>query len=883
MASGRPVQDGERRVLEMVAAGAPLPEVLTAICRLTDESLPGSVCCVMLLDPVLRRLHSATVPGLPELAEVLEGQPVAEGSGGCGTACVRREPVVVSDIATDPLTAGFRDRLLALGLKACWSKPMLSPRTGEVMGCFAVYRREAPGAPSAAEMEQRDVLLRWAAIAIERWRTEQALKDSEEHLRHTVDLNPQIPWTATPDGQIASVSPRWSKLTGVAQEEALGNGWLRVLHPADHGRMAEVWGQALRTGEPYDIEFRLRVVEGAYRWMRARAYPRRDGNGRILLWYGALEDVHDRRLAEDARRASEERLRLLTDSLPVLIAYVDSDRRYRFVNRAYEDWFGRSLEAIGARSMAEVIGEEAYAARAPRIEAALAGETVRFEGFLPHRDGQPRFTDTQYIPDIGPDGEVRGICVLVVDTTERRRAEEDLRESRERLTTIFNQASVGIVQTDSAERIVLANERACEILGRPVDELLGRHLLDFAHPEDLPPNRDHVVRLFGTGEPFVTERRFLRPDGSSVWVNNRMSLARDAQGRPQYLIGVLLDITERKEAEARQALLAREVDHRAKNMLAVVQAMLRLTKADSREAFIQAIEGRVGALARAHTALSLSRWTGVELRTLVREELEPFQEQGAERVQLHGEAVGIAADATQAIGMALHELATNATKYGALSSPGGLVDVRWRRERGDGSLHLTWQEIGGPPVSPPSREGFGSTVIQQTIGHQLNGEVEQEWRPEGLLCRLRVPAVHLIASAAAEAERPGRAALEERGAAAESLRILVVEDDGLIALEVEHILGELGHRLVGPVTTAQEGLALARTEELDAALLDVSVADGFVFPVAEELSRRGLPFLFVTAYGRDVIPADFAAVPIVRKPFRKQDLRVGLRRLGRSG
>jgi two-component sensor histidine kinase len=236
-----------------------------------------------------------------------------------------------------------------------------------------------------------------------------------------------------------------------------------------------------------------------------------------------------------------------------------------------------------------------------------------------------------------------------------------------------------------------------------------------------------------------------------------------ASGEPVRLVGVCLDLTERRRAEERHRLLAREVDHRAKNALAVVQAALRLTPKDDAATYARAVEGRVQALARVHGLLAEARWSGAELRSLATGELEPFlpppssasgpaRAEAASpglpppRVELAGPPLRVGPSAAQALSMALHELATNATKHGALSVPGGVVRLSWAVDRAAGLLALTWTERGGPAVvGPPSRRGFGSRVIEGTVADQLGGHAECRWEAEGLTCEMRVPLARALA------------------------------------------------------------------------------------------------------------------------------------------
>jgi two-component sensor histidine kinase len=197
----------------------------------------------------------------------------------------------------------------------------------------------------------------------------------------------------------------------------------------------------------------------------------------------------------------------------------------------------------------------------------------------------------------------------------------------------------------------------------------------------------------------------------------------------------------------------RELDHRAKNLLAVVQAALRLTPKDNIADFVKAVEGRVGALARTHTLLAEGRWEGAGLRQLILAALAPFRsaEQSGEgaptpRADLRGPEVTLAPPAAQAVSMALHEFATNATKYGALSAPAGRVSVSWDIDAEAGWLRLRWMETGGPEVDgSPDRRGFGSRVIEATLREQLGGSVERRWEPAGIVCDIVLPLARVLA------------------------------------------------------------------------------------------------------------------------------------------
>jgi PAS domain S-box-containing protein len=327
------------------------------------------------------------------------------------------------------------------------------------------------------------------------------------------------------------------------------------------------------------------------------------------------------------------------------------------------------------------------------------------------------------------------------------RAEAALAAREAEFRAIFETAAVGMVEIDvSTRRYLRVNRRFCEIVGRSQSELVGRlGPDDLCHPADRV--RAPVILTIANGRENDGEYRLLRPDGTEVWVRSNSAIsAHDARGQPLRAVSVVQDVTERRETEEARALLAREVDHRAKNALAVVQAAVRLTPRDDPAAYARAVEGRVIALARAHEVLAAARWSGADLGALARAELAAFLpgwEQGTSDgpgAEISGPPVTLSPAAGQALAMTLHELATNATKHGALSVAGGQVRLAWVVDGAADLLRLRWSEHGGPSVEgPPSRRGFGSRLIESTIQIQLGGLLRRTWEPDGLVCEAEVP------------------------------------------------------------------------------------------------------------------------------------------------
>jgi PAS domain S-box-containing protein len=396
------------------------------------------------------------------------------------------------------------------------------------------------------------------------------------------------------------------------------------------------------------------------------------------------------------------------------------------------------------------------------------------------------------------------------------------------------------------------------------------NIRNLLHPDDWEPLRQVVWRMAKGERTQQVEFRVRRPNGELRWCTGTAAASVDATGNVVRISGVTIDVTERKEAEERQVLLAREVDHRARNALAIIQSIIRLTRAKSVDEYVATVEGRIKALALAHTLLSDSRWHGADLGTLVTEEFAPYRT--GNKVELKGPNVSLSPATAQGIALALHELATNAAKHGALSSLKGKVGLTWQLQSDILTLH--WVENGGPPIKTPSARSFGLKVIKASIEQQLGGKTTFDWNPKGLRCDLS------IALRDVKETRQHDSAHQSNGGNGAAIalnkldkpRVLVVEDEALVGIMIQECMTELGFQIVGPVCTASDALAAAKDGDFDAAILDINLGDGMVYQVAEILARRHVPFVFVTGYDADSVDSRFRGIPVLQKPVEREML-----------
>ncbi len=315
-----------------------------------------------------------------------------------------------------------------------------------------------------------------------------------------------------------------------------------------------------------------------------------------------------------------------------------------------------------------------------------------------------------------------------------------------------------------------------------------------------------------------------------------------------------------------------------KNTLANIQALVRHSSraAGSVVSFVGDLHGRLRAMAKAHSLLSRSRWEGAELRALVEEELHPHLEAegAAPRIAIAGPDIRLRPKAALAVSLALHELATNAAKYGALSARTGRVGVTWHIA--DAMLVLEWRESGGPPVVPPAHRGFGSLMIERSLAYEVGGRTRLDFLPDGIAFAVEMP-LRQVTEAGIAPAGPGAAdsALALRGR-----RVLVVEDSALVAMELETTLRAQGAEVIGPVARIEDAEAAILKRAPDAALRDIDLDGVAVFPLADLLAAARVPFVFTTGYeARLVLPPRFADRPVLPKPYRGEDAAAAIARL----
>ena len=561
----------------------------------------------------------------------------------------------------------------------------------------------------------------------------------------------------------------------------------------------------------------------------------------------------------------------LLEALPVAVYVTDPKGRITFHNSAAAELWGQHPEPgslwCGSWRLFWPDGRPMPHDECPMAVTLREGQPVRGRSAILERPDGTRVAFVPY-PSLLRDaaGNVTGAINLLLDVEAQQEAE--LRAAR--LAAIVESSDDAIISKDLTGRITSWNAGATRIFGYGAEEMIGELIIRLIPPE-LRGEEDEILAKLRRGERIDHLKRC----GSAGMDAGSTSPSRCPRSimvpaRWWERRRVARDVTERKQAAALQRLLFEELNHRVKNTLATIQAIANqsLRRAANPSDFVGSFGGRIHALARAHDLLVKSEMKGSDIADVIREQvlLGPPSDP---RISFSGPSVTLDTRAGVHLALVLHELATNARKYGALSVPGGRLAIEWRVEAPDPELHISWREEGVPQVSAPSAHGFGTTLIERTL--ELNGgEASIRYEAGGIVCEMRLPLPRdhepRFGEAAPVRFRPeagtpaGRAALAGK-------RISLIEDEPLVAMDLEELLGSAGCRIAATVTNVAAAKEAVAKVACDAALLDANLGGEAVDEIAAALTRKGTPFAFATGHGPEALPKAFRQAPLLAKPF----------------
>ena len=463
---------------------------------------------------------------------------------------------------------------------------------------------------------------------------------------------------------------------------------------------------------------------------------------------------------------------------------------------------------------------------------------------------------------------------------DERKNKAALEAAAERYKAIVNTAVDAIIVINSRSIIQSFNQAAVDMFGWSEEEAIGKPLSIIQNPEDTTSHHGVIERYQKTGVGKIlgtrgVEVRARRADGESFPVH--IAIAEWRVGDEVNYTGIIRDLSQDRRREQSRDLLIREIDHRAKNALAVVQSLVQLSRGETKEDYIDVVRGRISALSRAHSLLSQNKWEGTDIHKVLQEELSTR----SSNVFIRGQGISLETDTVQPFSMIIHELQTNAIKYGCLSKPEGRVDIEWKVTP-EKDLMVVWRESGGPECLEPERRGFGSKLLHQLAHHQLNGSLVKKWDPTGLEAVIRLPPNTFQPARREDKIREEVVELPDPSEV-QGQRILVVEDNALLAMEMSHNLEDMGYEVIGPASTLEQGVDLARQAQIiNGAVLDINLAGRMSFPIAEILKDKNIPYVFCTGYETPDFPLSLQGSEVIQKPINEVELSRRLRSIVRE-
>ena len=569
-----------------------------------------------------------------------------------------------------------------------------------------------------------------------------------------LELMPAAVYVCNGEGRIVRYNRRAAALWGRAPEPGdaaerfSGAHRLFLADGTEIGHAQTPMADVLRTGVPArDIEVRIQQPTGKHLWLLVSIEPIRDGAGRLTGAINCFQDITARKEAEERLRESQGLLRAVVETTPECVKIVAADGRLVHMNRA-------GLRMIGAGEASAVEGGCAFDLIAAEDrdrwrschERVCRGESLSWEFDIVGLDGTRRHMESHAVPFPMPDGTVAQLAVTR-DVTSRRKQDDALRERERHFRELLGALPAAVYTTDPEGRITFYNEAAVELWGCRPD---GRDIrycgsAKLFWPDGRPMAHDECPMAVATREDRPlrhAEALAERPDGTRVPFLAYPTPLHDGDGKLVAMVNMLVDITPRKQAEERQRLLVRELNHRVKNTLATVQSIAAQSfrNGAANEAY-RWFEGRLIALSTAHDVLTRENWAGAGLRELVAQTVAPHDQAEQGRFEITGEDLRLPPKMALSLAMALHELCTNAAKYGALAADSGRVSVAWQvgRARDGKRLRLRWAEQDGPPVEAPLKKGFGSRLLERGLARELEAEVKLSFPPTGAVCEIDAP------------------------------------------------------------------------------------------------------------------------------------------------
>ena len=562
---GEDLAAGEKRLLEMVTSGHSMQGILEALCQFVESMASGCYCSVVLVDPGGTCLEHGAAPSLPDsFVTSIVGRPLNADSGPCAMAAYLNEQVIAADLTTETRWAADKwcPMALAHGVRACWSTP-ISSSAGNVLGAFAIYYPE-PRVPTPLDQAIIAQFTHIASITVERQRSQEALtsaleeiRTSEAKLRQVIDTIPTLAWCNLPDGPNEFLNKKWHEYTGLSPEESHGWGWQVAFHPEDLPPLMEKWRELLVSGEPGEIEARLRRHDGVFRWFLIRVEPLRDPTGKVIRWYGTSTDIQELKQTEEKLRDDERELRRITDAIPQAIVVLGPAGEPLYANQATLDYTGLTADDVVSPGFRERIfhPEDLDKLREKRKTALEHGLPFEAEMRALRNDGEYRWFLIRYNPFRNEQGQLTRWYATGTDIDDRVKAEdrtrnenlalreqidrdsmfEDIVGSSESLRKVLRQVTK-VARSDSTVLILGETGTGKELIARAIHKRSARAERAFigVNCAAIPPSLI-ASELFGhekgafTGATQRRLGRFEAANGGTVFLDEVGDLPPDVQ------------------------------------------------------------------------------------------------------------------------------------------------------------------------------------------------------------------------------------------------------------------------------------------------------------------------------------------------------------------
>ncbi|MBD2231446.1 PAS domain S-box protein [Phormidium tenue] len=762
-------------------------------------------------------------------------------------------------------------------------------------------------------------LLGTAIDITDRKRMEANLRESEERFRSMADNAPVMIWVTDATGYCTYLSQSWYDVTGQTAATGLGRGWLEAVHPDDQAIAGQTFLDANERQTGFQLEYRLRAKDGTYHWAIDAASPWFGADGQFKGYIGSVLDISDRKQVEESLRQRETELRLVTNSVPALIAFVDADQRYRFNNQGYEDWFNQSASDLYGKHIREVVGDVAYESVRPYIEQVLAGQQVTFERSIPFKDGSLRYVSATYVPRVNDQGVVEGFVALINDLSDRRQAEEALIQSEARYRYLV-ESIPQLVWTANADGVLIdANQRWCDYTGLSLEQIETAGWQAVVHADDIPVLGQNWAIAQQQGSNYQAEGRMRRADGVYRWHLHQAVPLKTKRGQILKWFGTATDIEDQKQLEQQRSQLlqqeqaaraAAEAASRTKDeFLAVVSHELRsplnpilgwatlLQNGTLDETKTQQALAVIERNAKLQTELiddllDVSRMlrgklqisaSPVNLATTIRAAIETVRlaaDAKSIRIEAHLETdVGLVSGDATRLQQVVWNLLSNAVKF---TPAAGQIEVRLGR--GDANQAQIVVKDSGKGIVPEflplifdyfrqadsatTRQfgglGLGLAIVRHLV--ELHGGTIQASSPgENMGATFTVSLPALAHQALAQPDVP----YQQPSPNLPGTQILVVDDDVDTRTFITFLLEQAGANVVA-AASAQEGLAALKQAQPQVLVSDIGMPDMDGYMLMQQI--RALP---VEQGGQ--VPA-IALTAYVRETDQEQSLAAGFQR-----